>query len=137
MNLKVRTSKVEGADVVEVSGEVELHSAPQLRDELQKCWRSGTSLRSSRFITRDVHRLNWSGRAGGRFQTSTRARHAFRSLPAALSAPRVRDYRPNHGFPAAQQRRRGYELVRSFSTRTTWRKCHNTNGSQRACVWRP
>lgn len=36
MDLKLRTQKIGGATVVEVAGEVELHSAGQLRDELQQ-----------------------------------------------------------------------------------------------------
>jgi len=34
MDLRLRTRQVGGAIVVEVGGEVELHSAPQLREEL-------------------------------------------------------------------------------------------------------
>ncbi len=34
MDIRLRTHKVEGATVVDVSGDVELHSANQLRDEL-------------------------------------------------------------------------------------------------------
>jgi anti-sigma B factor antagonist len=36
MDLKLRTHKIGGATVVEVAGEVELHSAGELRDELQQ-----------------------------------------------------------------------------------------------------
>lgn len=36
MNLKLRTHKVAGSNVVEVAGEVELHNAELLRDELMR-----------------------------------------------------------------------------------------------------
>jgi len=41
MDLRLRTHESEGAVVVEVRGEVELHSAPQLREELHRVCSGG------------------------------------------------------------------------------------------------
>ncbi len=36
MDLRLRTKQVEGTEIVEVSGELEMHAAPELRAELQR-----------------------------------------------------------------------------------------------------
>ena len=43
MDLRLRTRHTPGAIVVEVGGEVELHSAPQLREELHRVCEAGNS----------------------------------------------------------------------------------------------
>ncbi|HEX8832682.1 MAG TPA: STAS domain-containing protein [Abditibacteriaceae bacterium] len=86
MDLRLRTRESDGAAIVEVGGEVELHSAPQLREELHRVCDS-----DARCIVVDLSRVSFIDSTGlGVLIGGLKRAREKGSLSLVCPQPRVR-----------------------------------------------